>query len=374
MRPDVLIVDADATAQQCNPERAKPAHDWPPVLITRAVIDREIERLADAPRPANGRRSVLFVHPNAPTPGRGLTPGVQVSLDVLKPGEETVPVRHNSTQVNFCIRGGGRTLINDREIGFAQYDVWNHPAYATYVHTNDGADLQVRLTYSNAALLEMMRVHIVDEDPKAHADAHSSEGLSSEGATSDADPRRRNPFGTFALGAEGAELMPYEMLINPPAVQSRALHWPWQEVRANLEKLQALGKDYVGRRLYLLYNPTTTRFNGTTPNFFATMTIRPPHIVDKPHRHVSSAINYYFSGSGFSRVEGKRYEWKAGDLMVSAPGWAVHNHASNDESVFELTIQDQPLNIFMESLLWQEDLAYPARILGTDAGFVTNRN
>ena len=80
------------------------------------MIDREIERLADAPRPANGRRSALFVHPSAPTPGRGLTPGVQVSLDVLKPGEETVPIRHNSTQVNFCIRGGGTTLVGDRRI------------------------------------------------------------------------------------------------------------------------------------------------------------------------------------------------------------------------------------------------------------------
>ena len=75
----------------------------------------------------------------------------------------------------------------------------------------------------------------------------------------------------------------------------------------------------------------TGRTNGTTPNFFATMTIRPPTIVDRPHRHVSAAINYYFHGRGYSRVDGNRYEWKAGDLMVSAPGWAVHNHASYDD-------------------------------------------
>jgi gentisate 1,2-dioxygenase len=358
-----ILLDRTGATTGCSPTHLKPAHEWPPVTVSREMIEAEVTRLASLPRPVNGRRQTLLVHPNAPTPGRGLTPGVQVSIDVLKPGESTAPIRHNSTQVNFCIRGSGRTVIGHREIRFGQYDVWNHPAYAVYTHTNDGNDLQVRLTYSNAALLEMMRVHIVDENPGSDTGAPEH----------DADPRRKNPYGTFALGTEGAELMPYEILINPPAVESRALHWPWRDVRQNLEKLEALGKDYVGRRLYLLYNPTTTRFNGTTPNFFATMTIRPPHIVDKPHRHVSSAINYYFSGSGYSRVEGKRYEWKAGDLMVSAPGWAVHNHASNEESVFELTIQDQPLNIFMESLLWQEDLAYPARILGTDAGFVTNR-
>jgi gentisate 1,2-dioxygenase len=73
-------------------------------------------------------------------------------------------------------------------------------------------------------------------------------------------------------------------------------------------------------------------------------------------------------------VEKKRYDWKAGDLMLSAPGWAVHNHASNDEAVYELTIQDQPLNIMMESLLWQESLDRPAVILGQHAGFMTNRS
>ena len=140
-------------------------------------------------------------------------------------------------------------------------------------------------------------------------------------------------------------------------------------MKPELDKLEALGKDYVGRRLYMYYNPVTTRFNGITPNFFATMTIRPPKIVDKPHRHVSAAINYYFSGRGYSIVGGNRYEWKAGDLMLSAPGWVVHNHASYDDYVYELTVQDQPLNIFMESLLWQEDLKHAPLVLGTEPGF-----
>jgi gentisate 1,2-dioxygenase len=51
----------------------------------------------------------------------------------------------------------------------------------------------------------------------------------------------------------------------------------------------------------------------------------------------------------------------------------VHNHASYDEYVYELTVQDQPLNIYMESLLWQEDLKHPAALLGSEVGFGTNR-
>lgn len=340
---------------------------WPAVIIPKEAIEAEVERLAALPRPVNGRRQSAIVHPRATSPGLGLAPGIRVTLEVLLPGETSAPIRHNSTQVNFCIRGAGIASANGRDSAFAQYDVWNFPCWTTYRHRNPNSELQARLTYSNAALLEKMNVHIVEDDPpplRAVPDP--------EPETEDAS-RRVNPYGTFELGGSGAWLMPYETLINPRAVESRPLHWPWREVKEHLDKLQALGKEYVGRRLYLLYNPRTGDHNGTTPNFFATMTVRPGGIVDRPHRHISAAINYYFSGSGRSTVEGQVYRWKAGDLMLSAPGWGVHNHASDAEPVYELTIQDQPLNLAMESLLWQEDLARPLAVLGAEEGFGTNR-
>jgi len=342
---------------------------WPAVVISREEIEAEVERLTSLSPPATGRRTSLIVHPYAEEPGLGLAPSIRVALNVLKPGEQTKPIRHNSTQIDFCIRGSGTAVVRGKRIDFAQYDVWNTPSMAPYWYVNDGADLQVRLTYSNAALLEKMNVHVVDEDPPL---MEAAETPAAE-ETGEQAAKKVSPFGTFPLTQDGAFLMPYERLINPPAVESNPLHWPWKLVKEQLDKLVALGKDYVGRRLYLLYNPATGRTNGTTPNFFATLTIRPPHIVDRPHRHTSAAINYYFAGRGRSTVEGKIYEWQAGDLMLSAPGWGVHNHASYDEPVYELTVQDQPLNIAMESLLWQEQMKLPVVVLGAQAGFDTNR-
>lgn len=341
---------------------------WAPIIVTGAEIDAEIDRLASIPRPANGRRESLFVHPKSTGIERGLAPGIQVKLSVLLPGERTAPIRHNSALVNFCIRGSGMAVVDGTRVDYAQYDVFNTPSYRTYVHVNDSDDVHVRLTYSNAPLLEKMNVHLVDEDPPEVPAVPSPDG-----GVAEADPAKVSPFGTFELNDSGAMLMPYERLINPPAMESHVLHWPWVDVKAHLDKLDALGADYVGRRLYLLYNPMTGRTNGTTPSFFATITIRPPGIVDRPHRHVSAAVNYYFKGRGYSRVAGRKYEWQAGDLMLSAPGWAIHNHASHDEQVYELTVQDQPLNIAMESLLWQENLKHPAVVLGSENGFATNR-
>jgi len=338
---------------------------WEPIVISKEQIDAEIDRLAALPRPDHGRRRSYVRHP-LNTRSNGLAPGIEVAIDVLLPGEETATFRQNSTQVNFVIRGRGETEIGAKRRSTALYDLWNTPSMRIYRHRNTGEDLYVRLTYSNGALLDMMNIHVIEENPRPFAAVVHPK-------TEHAESRTISPFGTFRLNEEGAWLMPYEKLINPPSVESPALYWPWEEVRSHLDKLEALGKTYIGRRLYLLYNPMTGRTNGTTPSFFATITVRPPNIVDRPHRHSSAAVNYYFSGAGRSTVEGKIYHWKAGDLMLSAPGWATHNHASLGEKVYELTIQDQPLNIAMESLLWQENLKEPPALLGAEEGFETNR-
>lgn len=348
-------------------EAAKPLADlWDPVVIPKEAIDAEIVRLAGLPAPANGRRRSLIVHPEHRGDGRGLAPGIQVAIEVLRPGERTAPIRHNSSQVVFCIEGAGSVVVDGRERSFERYDVWNTPSMATYSHVNDGDDLQVRLSYSNAALLEKLNIHYIDEDPTEELPQQLEKD----------DDSTPNPFAsTMPLpGAQDGEmLMSYERLISPPVQESPALMWQWRSVKDELDKLHALGAKYRGRRLYLLYNPATGRTNGTTHNFFATMTLRPGGIVDRPHRHTAAAVNYYFSGSGFSTVAGKRYEWKAGDLMLSAPGWAVHNHASKDEDVYELTVQDSPFNLANDSLLWQEDLRHPPILIGSHTGWETNR-
>jgi gentisate 1,2-dioxygenase len=352
----------DRTAVLVEPPRL-----IPPVVIKRKEIDVEIERLANLAAPANGHRESRVVHLQTGT-GDGLAYTIAVSICVLKPGERTRPRRHNASLVDFCIRGRGHTLVDGKRIDYQQYDVWTTPPWSVFEHVNDTEALQVRLSYSNAPLLEKLNVYIVDEDPKDPL-------RNAEPLTDDlADSAKVSPFGTFALSEDGAWLMPYEKLINPDYVEVRALHWPWKNVKAELDKLRDLGKSYVGRRLYLMYDPATGRTNGTTHTFFATITIRPKNIVDRPHRHVSAAVNYYFRGRGYSTVEGKRYEWEAGDLMLSAPGWAVHNHASKDEDVYELTIQDQPMHLALGSLLWQEDLRGEPKLLGLSSGFATNRD
>lgn len=337
---------------------------WEPLIIPKEAIDAEIARLSALPKPNNGVRRARVVHPRD-AQKLGLAPGIAVSIDVLLPGERTQPVRQNSSIVNFCIKGSGSIVMNGVTTQLHQFDVVTTPSMTVHEYVNDTNSVQVRLRYSNSALLERLNIHLVEENPLA--DKRVWVPPEKPNAT------HQSPFGTFRLTDDGASLMPYEQLVNPPPILIAPHRWPWRLVKEELDKLAALGSSYKGRRLYLLYDPVTGRSNGTTANFFATITIRPAGIADRPHRHASSSINYYFGGAGHSFVQGKRYEWKTGDLMFSAPGWAIHNHVADQGPVYELTIQDMPFCINADCLLWQEDLTGPVSLLGSHAGFETNR-
>src|SRR5437879_5511750 len=176
---------------------SEPLRLIPPVVIKKKDIDAEIERLVNLSAPANGRRESRVAHSQSGI-GDGLAYTIAVSICVLKPGESTKPLRHNASLVDFCIRGGGHTNIDGQRIDYKQYDLWTTPPWSVYQHFNDTNELQVRLSYSNASLLEKLNVYILDENSEPTAEiapAHI------EAAT---DPKKISPFGTFPLSEDGA--------------------------------------------------------------------------------------------------------------------------------------------------------------------------
>jgi gentisate 1,2-dioxygenase len=338
---------------------------WPSIIVPKRAIDAEIERLAELALPATGRRAAAIEHPMNPGPVPAFAPGIDVVVHVVKPGEQSPAIARNSTIVDMCIAGTGVAKIGSKEFRVEQFDVWNTPSMEPSSYRNEGSDLFVRLSYSNAPLLEKLEVHYVDENPKLRAQDTTS--------APQAGPRARDLAERIPLGGEGAQLLGYEYLVDIDYVESKPLLWAWREVAPHLEKVYQRDIHYTGRHLYALYNPATERRIGTTHCFFATLAKYPPGKVDQPHRHISAAINYYFIGHGKSTVMGERMEWKAGDLHLSAPGWAVHNHASREQGFCALTVQDHPLHIAMESLIWQETLKSAIVKLGSQKGFETNR-
>ena len=265
------------------------------------------------------------------------------------------------------IEGSGTVRAGDRAFRVEQHDIWNVPAMQTYSHKNTGNGLFARMSYSNAPLLEKLGAHYFEEDPQPPAlDLEAADELLRKNRYA-----REKQRPDFAVTEEGARLRGYEFLVDIEVLESKAILWPWKDVRPHL----SISGNPGTRGIMLLYNPATERRNGTTHSFFATLGTHAPNAPQRPagagHRHTSVAVNYRFiSTGGYSVVDGDTYEFGPGSLMLAAPSWTDHAHSYNASPIgtVSLTVQDHPLHIGMESLIWQEDLTQPVLTLGTHAG------
>jgi gentisate 1,2-dioxygenase len=343
---------------------------WPAFVVTRDEIEASLHAAKTAVPNNSGRREVRVTHPSATGSIPGLAPGIEVLFGVLNPGETTRPKRTNASQFLMLLSGEGCSSIGNTMLQLAPRDAWNVPGMALHTLTNVGDEPLTYVAYSNASLLNKLEALYIEFDPPTLDDKtlHNAVELG------ELIRSAREFAGTgIVIGADGAQLLPYEHLIDPEFIPSEPLHWPWKNVEPHLPAVRALGEGYNGRPLWCYYNPATGIRNGTTGCFFATIAAVGPNLTGPIHRHVSSAINYILSGSGWSTVAGNRVSWEAGDIMLSAPGWANHGHATGVNGAEILTVQDHPLHIAADSLIWQEDLQNgPILSLGAQRGFQTN--
>lgn len=340
---------------------ADSAGGWEPVALRRADVQRAIDGLLAAPRTGDGLRHLLVVHPRAGAT-YALAPSIQVSIEVLAPGETARLPRTNASALALQISGESAVTIDGQSEAVAPHDLYSVPPLAIEAHVATGTEPSVRIVYSNAALLRYLgalRVETTRDDVLPGA--------------GEVDLDVRNDGRYTHLGRDAWRLE-YERVVDPPWVPFRSWTWRWADVVRELDRMASLGERYNGRRVCVLYDPATGRTNGTTPTLFASMCIRPANIIDRTHRHTAAAVNYFIDGTGWSTVGGTRIEWGPGDLIFIAPAWEVHHHASNEHDVYQLAVQDNPLHLAMGSLVWQEDLEEPIRLLGAEPGFVTNRD
>ena len=345
---------------------------WSSHIVRGSEISSTISMLSQGPSGADGRREALVAHPSSKEPGIGLAPGIAVVFGVLLPGEQARPRRHNASSFTMVLGGGAKVEVGERRFEVGARDSWNSPGMHVEKIANTGSEPFTYVSYSNAPLLRKLEVFYEELDPVVGGDA-AEHAQGAAAFTSKIARAKESAGGPVPVGESGAMLLPYEHLIDPDFVESHALLWRWDDLADHLGLVRSLKTGYTGRPLWCLYNPATGTRNGTTFSFFATMTAAGPNFTGPAHKHVSAAINYILDGSGYSIVDGVRLDWAAGDIMLSAPGWAPHGHATKDDGAVILTIQDHPLHIGMESLIWQEDIkGGPILTLGSQAGFETN--
>ena len=339
---------------------ASPPSPWPALHVPRAAIDDEIGHLCDLARRSGERRAAEIVHPSSHGSFPSVAPGLSVSINVVLPGEALAIPRDNASRVEFCIRGTGSAAIADKPMSMGMFDAWTVPSMATRQYRCEGKEPLVWLSYSNAPMLQRLDI--------LYSDLLASPAKLPDKQTSVERKYVRASAPDYPVLHDGARLRGYEYLVDIEVIDNQPLIWPWSEVRPHLSTETGDGK----RTILLLYNPATGLRNGTTQSFFATLSSFPAGnelpAPPRGHKHTSFACNYHFLGAGHSIVDGKLYEWEAGDFMLSAPSWSEHAHGSSAMGSSVLTVQDHPMQISLESLVWQERVDGPILTLVREPG------
>ncbi len=118
-----------------------------------------------------------------------------------------------------------------------------------------------------------------------------------------------------------------------PKVISFSKVLPILQMIANNNKIE----EGVAKVMFL--SKSTGRNRGLTPTMMPGFQLVRPGRSTKPHSHNMASIYLVVKGEGYSEIDGKRYDWREGDVFV-VPANAVHSHTntgSNDAILFDVT-------------------------------------
>lgn len=115
--------------------------------------------------------------------------------------------------------------------------------------------------------------------------------------------------------------------------------YKWSQTAAALEGMSKYEPDPFDGYAVEFINPS----NGKTanPNIASWMQKMPQGFHSRAHRHTHSTIYQVFKGSGYSVINGTRYDWSEGDFFV-IPNWALHEHVALADS-YLFSASDLPI-------------------------------
>ncbi|MCH8282628.1 MAG: cupin domain-containing protein [Chloroflexi bacterium] len=298
--------------EEASPELAPYLWRWsevePLVLKSGEVVtpDRDVER-----------RTMRLA-----TPGlkRGTTHTLIAALQLLLPGECAPAHRHTPTAIRWILKGhGAYTTVQGDKCYMEPGDLILTPSWTWHDHTNEGTEPMIWLDGLDVPLVRYLKANFYEPFPEDQ-----------QPVTGVGDSVRKYASGSLKPTWGEADA-PYSPL----------WHYKWDRTYDALTNLAELDSDPFDDVSMEYTDPST---GGPV---LRTMTCRiqliRPGIQTKAHRHTSSKIYQVFRGSGYTVIDGQRFDWTEGDFFI-VPSWAWHEHAStSDGEAILFSIQDIPI-------------------------------
>lgn len=289
------------------PKNMEPRSKLRPMLWRWALLREQLMRAGDLITVNEaGRRTIQLLNPGL-LPRKSTTHTLQMSIQLVLPGEVATAHRHTMAAIRFVVEGGGTfTTVEGQSFLMEPGDLILTPNWTWHDHINESSKpiiwidgLDVPFTFAmDAAFIEEYR-----------------------------QPRQavERVLRTSEESAATAKGSPW--------------YYKWRDTERSLHQIER--PTHAGDQILEYKSP------GGGPTL---STIRcGVHMlrrgeITKTRRHTSSGIFHVVRGQGRTTVGDATLEWERGDCFV-VPNWAWHKHEnrSGDEEAFLFFMSDRPL-------------------------------
>ena len=319
---------------------------WEPVSSSAPMIWRyadlrdHVLRSLELVTPEQAGRRVVYLSNPGRTDVAAVVGWLYSGLQVMAPGECASSHRHSASALRFIMEGcGAYTNVDGHKMTLGANDFVLTPNGTWHEHgVDENGTVCIWQDGLDIPLMNALEANFYEVHPDLNqAVCHPVDDSTATWASP-------------ALRPDGAE---WTKRYSP------LLKYEWGPTYEALVKLARVsdGSPYDGIMMHYV-NPNTG--GPVMPTIGASMQMLRPGERTQAHRQVGSFVYQCCKGSGYSIVNGRRFDWRERDIFV-VPSWMYHEHAnaSTSEDACLFAFHDLPtmraLGLYREQALADND-------------------
>lgn len=271
------------------------------------------------------RQSVLLTNPAFGDHGIKVTNTIRIAISIYKPGDDaTLHLHTPNASRTILSESGGYTVVEGERIPTARGDLVFTPNGTWHRHGNDDTTPVIWADILDWPLIDFLGCAEVRNDFENAPNAAPEQGFS----------------GTF-YGAGGIKPLFEPFGRGTGQATTKMFHIRGRDIRAKLDDLKRYdGSPYHGINVEFV-DPTTTLSPFPTLTYRATLLRHGESTL--PFRHTASDTYCCLEGSGYTEIDGKRFDWGKNDFfVVPSYSWRKHVNTGKGDAVLYL-VGDEPL-------------------------------
>ncbi len=256
-----------------------------------------------------------------------------------EPRKKKLGHRHTVEAVIHMIKGRGYSVIDGQRYDWEAGDFLCVPVFAWHVHFPDESEEWVDVAATTGPFSMAMGIAIYEDERYPEHWVFAQKEREAE-KTLIPGAAELTPQESQALKANMERWKPKaeKDSKSPAALYYQQVDYSQQEeIRRRQARVLVKGRDLefgstaMGRLAYVV-DPRL----GFNVKLLSTLVAEiPPGKRSGAHRHIYEEVNYVLSGSGYSIIEDRKYEWKRGDVLVPPVfSWHQHFNTSNETARF----------------------------------------